>query len=766
MYEVECLNTALQSHDEATNVRSWLGGIDKPPWLAESSSLYDNSWILVDKNPKAKPRPLHWNYPLYDPATKRVSILTDPENQSLLEVAQKYCVNLRNGNVSGIDSMVGQYYSTTAFLNFLAWMRLQLVNSINDLKPENFRRFMKDAPFGWVCLLDVEGRFERYVSNLKEAGKKMPTYLCQGRWLRVDVSQVYREIGLNPDMSNGFGVDFTTKLWKTALTLNGRKELCTDNYKKACRDYVDKPVIQSLDGFKKYPLMWQKVYEMSHVLPQKLNFNPAESYVPGHTFSPKEIAKEALVLADIEDCGGMTETIPDLQAFHLIDRAIRWVLLYSEDLIRLRREATSLLEVEKNNIKRFEHKKLVLKNFLASCEVSFTASDFGAPWPLEPVRTPGDCENLSLSSASGWVLMASCAIVIAAFTARRKGEVLGINGGETTEEDDAPRAIYIDENGEPWLWCWIEKTLQKWDRIPVPHVVVKAVEVLEELTAETRMKTNKRNLFELCWFDGDDVFEFDINKYINEFADFVEVPPLDDGSKWEFKAHQFRRFFSLMFMYRYNFGEHGKFEALSYHLRHDSMEMTKRYIEEIKESDMLKAHREHIVTDLMSQVLRGKRNASGPAGDDLKQQLDSMFKEVIKGSKVLSGSESPEVARKIAQMVMDKLGVEMAPFLWGYCVMYKIVDGETFQGNCIKQGMVTSQPDLARATPKRCFGCKHLYVDQYFHPFWETGSGQNQGCVDNSNVSEPLKKIARENLKIFNSGLDLYFASGAEVKHG
>ncbi len=765
MYDGERHNTTVQQSVEAPYARPWLDEIDKPEWMADESSLYDDSWILIDDNPSTKPRPIDWVQPLYDPITERVSLLTDPENAELLEVAQKFCINLRNGNVSSIDSMPGQYMITSLFLNFLAWMRLQLVSSINDLKPSHFRRFVKQVHLGWGHLLDAESRLECYVSRLKQSGKTMPVRhrTSTDKKLVIDANQAYYEIGLHPGMSKSLGHNFITMFWRAALELNGVEQLETDSREKAERDLVEGPSLNTTSSHKKYPALWQRLYEMGYVMPQKLGFNPSEAFVPGEVMNPTDISREAMKLAAIEDCEGMTETIPDLQAFHLIDRAIRWVLMYSEDLIRLRREATEALKERTTTY--FEGRKVVIAQVLDSAKVSFSPSDPGAPWPLETVRSPAKSENLSLNNASGRLLMAACAIVITAFTARRRGEVLGIKGGEPTDEDKAPRAIHIDENDEPWLWCWIEKTLQKWDRIPIPQVVVKAVEVLEELTAETRVKSGRRSLFELLLFDGDEVHDFEITKYINEFAAFVEVPPLEDGSKWVFKSHQFRRLFSLIFMYRYNYGQHGKFEALSYHLRHFSLEMTKRYIEEIKESDMLKAHREHMVTDLMSEVLRGKRKASGPAGDDLKQQLDDMLKEVIKGTKVLSGDESPVVARKIAEMVMDKLQVEMVPFLWGYCVSYKNFDGERFQGLCIKQGKEADGPNIGRATAKKCYGCEHLYVDEHFQPYWDTGSKQNQECIDSPNVSDPLKDLARKNLDVFNGGMEQYFARSTEVTH-
>lgn len=111
------------------------------------------------------------------------------------------------------------------------------------------------------------------------------------------------------------------------------------------------------------------------------------------------------------------------------------------------------------------------------------------------------------------------------------------------------------------MWSWIEKTLQCWDRIPVPRIVTKAVEVLETASEEIRLETGSRKLFQYKQFAGEPVFNLGFQKGLNEFAIHVKVPPLEDGSDWLFKPHQFRRFFSLLYMYRYQYGQHGKFEA-------------------------------------------------------------------------------------------------------------------------------------------------------------------------------------------------------------
>ncbi|GAW65503.1 phage integrase family protein [Geoanaerobacter pelophilus] len=757
MYGMDRQNTAIQfpySSPIGVAARPWLHNLDKPWWL--ENYLHANEWRVKDEGISSSQR-INWEYPLYDPATQRVSLLTDPENADLLEVAQLFCQAIRDGQISRVESAKNQAFLTRQLMGIFAWMRLNLVYSLDQLDLIHFKMFMRDAPWGLVRLLEMDRRLEEYVRSLRAAGQKMPLRIS-GK--EIDTGKIFRLIGVDPLLSGSFGKNFAYKLWNAAADLNGEDFVYFTHL-----DLIDDPeepkhAPLTVISTSKYVWTWQLMHDMGHLLPQKSRVNPSRDFVHGEELSSIKIAAEAHKAANIEYDNGITETIPDVQGFHLLDRAIRWVLMYSYDLLELRRLAVEAIARGSGSDnssalkgRKYQRFPRMLQNFSPK---QFSSDDPGAPWPLDTTNVKGS-RNLSIVDATGRYLMAACAIVIVAFSARRKMEILTIKGGEPTEEDNAPRAIFIDQDNEPWLWCWIEKTYQKWDRMPIPKLIVKAVEVLEELTTSTRAKNNSRNLFELEMLTTEGTSKFNFQNSINLFADFVQVPPLKDGSRWVFKPHQFRRFFALLYMYRYNYGEHGKFEALSWHLRHLDMEMTKRYIEEIHQTDMMKAHTKHIVVDLMSEVLRKERKAAGPGGEAMKGQLNEMLREVIKGSEILGGKENPSVARKIAERVMLKLDIEMVPFMWGYCYAYKDISDGTFHGNCIKDGADANVPDLARATPKACFGCKHLYVDDNFHSYWVMGAKKYQQAIDGGMLSDVMNDMARKNLAVFVAALERYF---------
>jgi len=768
MYEGDVNNLANQQPIEEPRVRTarpWLDEYDDPWYLVEGTTIHDNEWRIGDEG-VSKTQRLNWEYPLYDPITMKVTLLTDPENAVLLEIAQRFCLALRDGHIRMVESASWQVHLTRRVMLILAWMRLNFVFRLDQLKACHFRLFMKAAPWGVVRLLDIESRFTDYLDSLRKSGQKFPTRFdvkskaSRKKYLIIDVSEIFRQLGLDPAFFRVMGKNFYYQFWNAVAAING-PELVP----KSRRHYLEmegepERVPEGQTALGRYILAWQTLHDMSYILPQKCNVDPTYAFVEGERMSSDKIVKEVLAAAEIDADEGITDTIPDRQAFHIIDRACRWVLIYADDLLELRKSAIS--EIKKVADMHQDTHKSRLNSLLERFKPkNFTKDDPGAPWPIIVASKSKNVggRSLTITEATGFFLMAACIIVIAAFTARRQMEVLTIKGGEPTEADSVPRALYFDQRGEPWMWSYIEKTFQKWDRSPIPEVVVKAIEVLEALTESTRNNNGSRFLFELENFRGEPGTKFRIGEAVNLFADFVQVPLLENGSKWVFKPHQFRRFFSLLYMFRYKYGEGGKMEVLYQQLGHFNMEMTKRYIEEIYESDMLKAHSKHIVVDLMSEVLRGERKALGPGGEAMKKHLDEMLHEVIKDSEILSGRENPVVARKIAERVMDKLDIEMVPFKWGYCYAYKAANGGEFCGNCIPENDKADKPNVAQATPKNCLGCGHLYVDENFRVPWELGAKSYRASAENGCHTDIMTQYAVKFAEVYEEGMRLYFGA-------
>jgi len=111
-------------------------------------------------------------------------------------------------------------------------------------------------------------------------------------------------------------------------------------------------------------------------------------------------------------------------------------------------------------------------------------------------------------------LTTACWIIIAAFTARRADEILDLREG----------CLLGDESTGWWLHVYINKTLQRKEWIPIPFLVVKAVETMSLISAKARLETKTDSLFQWKGSNGK-VVRLDGTSRLDKFASLVEVPP-------------------------------------------------------------------------------------------------------------------------------------------------------------------------------------------------------------------------------------------------
>src|SRR5690606_6932104 len=130
---------------------------------------------------------------------------------------------------------------------------------------------------------------------------------------------------------------------------------------------------------------------------------------------------------------------------------------------------------------------------------------------------------------------------------------------------------------------------------------------------------------------------------------------------WHWHPHQFRRFFAVLYFYRF---ESGSIEVLSHHLRHFSLEMTRRYITEDAEVAALWTDTEW---DYMGQVARsivsGERSISGSAGERLKKtakRLIDVFRRKLQVA-------TPERVGASLTLIMQRQGMVLTPKPWVTC---------------------------------------------------------------------------------------------------
>lgn len=212
--------------------------------------------------------------------------------------------------------------------------------------------------------------------------------------------------------------------------------------------------------------------------------------------------------------------------------------------------------------------------------------------------------GISLYTAMYNYLPLSCALILLAFTAGREKGVYGLK----------PDCIKETE-GQLWIEMYVHKTLRQYQRFPAVKLMEMAVNVLRRLSEQYRIETGEENLFKFQspLFNGTIGFRFDgtmehfCRNALNLFDDAnVEA--------FKFSEHQFRRFFAIMYFYRY---EAGDFEALSHHLRHLSYQMTMVYLSEREQGAILRDEQNRKVARLAKRAVNGDQSLSGQMVDEL-----------------------------------------------------------------------------------------------------------------------------------------------------
>lgn len=306
-------------------------------------------------------------------------------------------------------------------------------------------------------------------------------------------------------------------------------------------------------------------------------------------------------------------------------------------------------------------------------------------------------------------LATACWIILAAFSARRSEEINDLREG----------CIRGDEESGYWLHVYIEKTLQRKEWIPVPTLVARAVEVLSRISAKARSQTSDDRLFQWCDSKGE-IHPLDLQRHLDDFAAEVQVPlhhaPGEAPAIWHWSPHQFRRFFAILYFYRF---EGANIEALSHHLRHFSLEMTRRYVTKDPEvaalwTDVEWGYMGHVAREIVA----GERSIAGGAGKRLKKLCKRLIDLFRRKLQIVSA----ERVSASVTLVMQRDGMVLTPKPWVTCSCPRTNEAAKKaacrnQQQPVEPGAVG--PDFAQASPLVCSNCFHAITE-----------GRRAGVVD------------------------------------
>jgi len=291
------------------------------------------------------------------------------------------------------------------------------------------------------------------------------------------------------------------------------------------------------------------------------------------------------------------------------------------------------------------------------------------------------------------LLACSCFVLIEGFSARRPNEVMRLG------------ADCLAGNGEYgwYLHVYISKNLRRMEWIPIPAIVARAVQILIRLSGPARQITGKNGIFQALDDRNGKPMLLRPTLWINRLATEVGVPLHVDRqgkeSVWRWQPRQFRRFFAVLYFYRYE----GPIEVLSHHLRHFNLNLTRAYVTLDPEVAALWHQEEWGYQGHVARaIVAGERVYSGGMGKrltKLARRLKDRFRRLLHVA-------PEEKAAEAVQTMMARKGLVLTPKRWVLCTCPGTADGAARAACRVgTENNRFSGPDFARAGPTVCPAC-------------------------------------------------------------
>ncbi|NUU41858.1 hypothetical protein [Tardiphaga robiniae] len=300
----------------------------------------------------------------------------------------------------------------------------------------------------------------------------------------------------------------------------------------------------------------------------------------------------------------------------------------------------------------------------------------------------------------------ACWIVIAAFSARRDREI-----DELTVD-----CLAGDDAGGWWLFVYIEKTLERKDWIPIPNVVARAVEVQKAISAGARRQGGNEEIFQ--WLDDRNrVTKLDVGERLDAFADIVGVPlhtPHNEPSrKWHWVPRQMRRFFAVLYFYRF---DGATIEVLAHQLRHFSLETARGYV--TQDTEVTQIWREAEIqyrSDFCRSVVTGSRAIGGKMGERIKRAARHITDQLRRKMQVVT----PNHAASRLSAFMERELLVLSPLPWVTCSC-PLTNDAARKAVC-REGEVdlsgVKGPDRTRQGPLTCHSCVFSIIEGNRAPY-------------------------------------------------
>lgn len=527
-----------------------------PPIWLKNGQLADDVWTIQTENPEVRRHAsieFRFNIPI---APNRM--LTDPDEWRDLLTAKQYLYYAMSGQEAWIFTASSLSEAYRGLLAVIRWRNQRGLPLMKDLTAAWFEEFcdsLKSDGFEGLVISDL--RVQSLIQSWSAQDVPPPHQPTNPRVLSLLAAAHAAGFDDHRLLSQSAVAQLAKYASAHGLVLPG-----------SVKNRLKRPTIKreyrpaSLD---RYLRVWARLGQLR----ERMTHDPLG-------YAPFEARADASRLARrLGSPAERTRTAPSSQVCYLVDQALRWVLLYADDIKVVWDRLSEATRDFPRPLTAVRRARLIREAWHSAAPKHFPvpkfSTDCGSRAPEENLIG----EYTHLQNIWLRLLPGACAVVVAAFSARRSEEIASLR-------DDCIETI----KGEPWLRTYAAKTLRGRERIPTTAAIVKAVEVLGWLSESARTSENRWLLqVQDPISRGGRTYAPDISKSLRSFSKQINVPPLPDGSHWNFTPHQFRRFFAVIYYYRYR---DRSLTALSNYLQHYDPDSTRTYITEARVGGFLK----------------------------------------------------------------------------------------------------------------------------------------------------------------------------------
>jgi integrase len=482
--------------------------------------------------------------------------------------------------------------NVNAFAWIVRWKIDNGLDTFRELRLSDFHTFLdRLASNDLLELVDIEPRVERLFKDV-EKGEFDVTRVNQRGHIVYDKEKVAYRLGVTV-RSMGRSDDFTSLFQDNVAGLptdgsNFLRQLPAKPFSKklvgdraemqtaGLNDDVDESALDLAESAKKentdeaqatskrgartiftYLSVWETL--------SRLSAAGAFPYDP-LTFDPFEDEDKKTLQARYGVEAGRTPNLFPPDFFRVMKVATEWALAYGDYIA----EAAELL---RNNPSSSDRGGRSNRDRLRD-EVDAKRPE-GAPylamhWSAKPHAVSDDVQRLPMGKAVKF-LLASCAMLIAGFSARRLTEFMSLKSN--CVEESRPGVFNLS--------VYIEKTFQEYDRIPVPAMIKTVVQLLERLSGSAREENGTDWIFQVKHANEATkrpFIHFNFRAAVSEFLEFIQLDPPSGQRKWRVSAHQFRRGYAILYYHGFVLS---KFDSIQIMLRHFDPSMSQIYIHDI-----------------------------------------------------------------------------------------------------------------------------------------------------------------------------------------